>query len=106
MNITRRRIMQAPAAVAAAALLPAAAQAAPRAIEALSGQLALRIPPETQNGRAFRLRGKGLARPGGGRGDLLARVNVVLPTGLTERERELFTQLWNLRERQAAYAGA
>jgi len=65
------------------------------AVPSLGGKLALRIPTETQNGRLFRLRGKGLRRGTGdeSRGDLLARVNVVLPTGLTERERELFTLL-------------
>jgi DnaJ-class molecular chaperone len=31
------------------------------------------------------------------RGDLLAKVNVVLPTNLTQREKELFKQLGNLR---------
>jgi DnaJ-class molecular chaperone len=64
-------------------------------VQSLTGRLALRIPPETQNGRVFRLRGKGLARGMGSdqRGDLLARVNVVLPTGLTEQERELFVRL-------------
>jgi len=65
------------------------------AIPALGGRLALRIPAETQNGRLFRLRGKGLRRGTAdeSRGDLLARVNVVLPTNLTERERELFERL-------------
>lgn len=68
-------------------------------VPSLNGQLALRVPPETQNGRSFRLRGKGLSRPGksGERGDLLARVNVQLPAGLTERERELFSALRALR---------
>ena len=75
------------------------------AVPALGGRLALRIPPETQNGRLFRLRGKGLRRGTGdeSRGDLLARVNVVLPTKLTERERELFTRL---RDGEAAPAQA
>jgi molecular chaperone DnaJ len=64
-------------------------------IPSLNGRLALRIPAETQNGRLFRLRGKGLRRGGAddARGDLLARVNVVLPTGLTARERDLFQRL-------------
>lgn len=77
-------------------------------VPSLDGRLALRIPPETQNGRTFRLRGKGLARPqsqGGGRGDLLARVNVKLPTGLTERERELIAELRDAREARAAETG-
>jgi DnaJ-class molecular chaperone len=64
-------------------------------IPSLSGRLALRIPPETQNGRLFRLRGKGLRRGSTDetRGDLLARLNVVLPTKLTARERDLFERL-------------
>ena len=64
-------------------------------VPALGGKLALRIPAETQNGRLFRLRGKGLRRGTGdeARGDLLARVNVVLPTALDQRERDLFTRL-------------
>ncbi|HEX9413825.1 MAG TPA: J domain-containing protein [Ktedonobacterales bacterium] len=54
----------------------------------------LKIPPETQNGQTFLLRGKGMPRlRGGGQGNLLARVRVILPTQLTPRERELFAAL-------------
>jgi DnaJ-class molecular chaperone len=55
-------------------------------IETLSGkQLALTIPPGTQNGRVFRLTGQGLPRFGAeGRGDLRVRTRVVLPTFLDE----------------------
>ncbi len=76
-------------------------------VPSLDGQLALRIPPETQNGRVFRLRGQGLRRPGtsGARGDLLARVSVQLPTNLSERERQLFAQLREAREARTAHAG-
>lgn len=57
-------------------------------------KLALRIPPETQNGRVFRLAGQGMPRlQGTGRGDLYVTVKAVLPTGLTERERALFREL-------------
>jgi DnaJ-class molecular chaperone len=50
----------------------------------LNGRVLLRIPPETQNGRIFRLAGKGLPRfRGEGRGDLFAKVRVVLPAGLS-----------------------
>jgi molecular chaperone DnaJ len=58
------------------------------------GKLALKIPPETQNGRVFRLAGQGMPHLGkSARGDILAKINVVLPTGLTEKEKELFRQL-------------
>ena len=49
----------------------------------------LRIPPETQAGRTFRLTGQGLPRfRAEGRGDLLARVRVMLPTSLDEHARD------------------
>lgn len=63
------------------------------AVPALGSRLSLRIPPETQNGKVFRLRGKGLAAGRDQRGDLLARINVVLPTGLSDDERETFARL-------------
>jgi DnaJ-class molecular chaperone len=60
--------------------------------------LALKIPAETQNGKAFRLAGQGMPRVGGNtRGDLLVKVKVVLPTKLSEREKELFQELKALR---------
>lgn len=63
-------------------------------VPTVDGSVALTVPPETQNGRVFRLRGKGMpALSGGNPGDLLARVKVVLPTNLSESERELFRQL-------------
>jgi molecular chaperone DnaJ len=67
-------------------------------VPTLKGKLALKIPPETQNGKVFRLTGQGMPNLGKSiRGDLLARVNVVLPTGLTEKEKELFRQLGKIR---------
>ena len=67
-------------------------------IPTLKGKLALKIPPETQNGRAFRLAGQGMPHLGDStRGDLLARVNVVLPTKLSEEEKKLFERLGQLR---------
>lgn len=51
------------------------------------------IPPETQNGRTFRLRGMGMPRKDGGKGDFFAKVRVVLPTDLSTREKELLTEL-------------
>src|SRR5262249_10481286 len=45
-------------------------------------RLLLTIPPETQNGQTFRLTGKGMPRSHGGSGNLIARVQVVLPEKL------------------------
>ncbi|MBT9162771.1 MAG: Curved DNA-binding protein [Dehalococcoidia bacterium] len=62
------------------------------------GKLALKIPPETQNGKVFRLAGQGMPHLGNsGKGDLFAKIRVVLPTNLTERERDLFKELRSLR---------
>lgn len=63
-------------------------------------RLALKVPPESQNGRRIRLSGQGMPRlKGGGRGDLLVELVVELPTGLNERERQLFRDLAALRGR-------
>ena len=62
-------------------------------VPTLKGRVSLRIPPETQNGRTIRLAGQGMPRVGGGHGDLYVTVKVVLPTKLTEKERELAREL-------------
>ncbi len=62
------------------------------------GKLALKIPPETQNGRTFRLAKQGMSHLGNSpRGDLLAKVSVALPTKLSAEEKKLFEQLSRLR---------
>ena len=55
-------------------------------------RLMLRIPPGTQNGKTFRLRGQGMPALGqpDQRGDLYAEVSVVLPTHLNAEQRRLF----------------
>jgi DnaJ-class molecular chaperone len=62
-------------------------------VPTLKGRVSLRIPPETQNGRTIRLAGQGMPRATGGFGDLYVTVKVVLPTKLTEKERELANEL-------------
>ncbi|HET8845576.1 MAG TPA: J domain-containing protein [Ktedonobacteraceae bacterium] len=65
-------------------------------------KLVLTIPPETQNGRTFRLSGKGMPRlRGEGSGILFARVKVVLPMQLSTEERGLFEQLARSRGQSA-----
>ncbi|MFC1953593.1 DnaJ C-terminal domain-containing protein, partial [Chloroflexota bacterium] len=67
-------------------------------VPTLKGNLALTIPSETQNGRAFRLTKQGMPQLGkSAYGDLITRVKVVLPTKLSKEEKELFTQLDKLR---------
>ncbi|MFC1909331.1 DnaJ C-terminal domain-containing protein [Chloroflexota bacterium] len=67
-------------------------------VPTLKGKLALKIPPETQNGRVFRLAKQGMPQLGkSSHGDLLAKVNIMLPTKLTKQEKDLFKQLSELR---------
>jgi len=64
----------------------------------LNGNLSLKIPPETQNGKVFRMAGKGMPQLGNSKyGNMFAKVKVVLPTNLTEEERKLFERLRSLR---------
>jgi molecular chaperone DnaJ len=66
-------------------------------------RIAITIPPLTQNRRTIRLAGLGMPKLDGkkARGDLLARVRVVLPEKLSERERELFEQLRAERDKES-----
>lgn len=59
----------------------------------MEGTANLKIPPGTQSGQKLRLRGKGLPTRDGGRGDLFAVVKIVVPKALSNRERELFTEM-------------
>ncbi len=64
----------------------------------LNGNLSLKIPPETQNGRVFRMAGKGMPQLGNSKyGNMFAKVKVVLPTNLTGEEKKLFERLRSLR---------
>jgi molecular chaperone DnaJ len=60
----------------------------------LDGESQLNIPPGTQSGKVFRLRGKGITRlRSNGRGDQLVIVQVVIPTRMTDEQRLLFQEL-------------
>jgi curved DNA-binding protein len=52
-----------------------------------TGTVKLRVRPNTQNGQEIHLSGRGLPKRGGGKGDLIVRVRVVLPT-LDEKARD------------------
>jgi len=68
-------------------------------VPSLKGKnLALTIPPETQNGKVFRLKQQGMPIMGDtSYGDLLARIKVIIPQKLSDKERELFRELKRLR---------
>jgi molecular chaperone DnaJ len=69
-------------------------------VPTLDGPTKLKIPPGTQSGKVFRIKGKGVpSLQGSGRGDQHVRVFVETPTHLTREQRDLL-------ERFAASSGA
>jgi curved DNA-binding protein len=69
-------------------------------IETLDGRLALKVPSGTQGGQRLRLRGRGLPRADGSRGDLFASTRIVVPQRPSRSEREAYEAL-----KRAATAG-
>jgi curved DNA-binding protein len=70
-------------------------------ISLLNGKsVTLKIPAATQNGKTMRLSGQGMPRlkSPSSSGDLYVRLDAVLPTALSERERELVSELAELRK--------
>ncbi len=69
-------------------------------IETLNGKVKLKVNEGTQNGAKTRLKGKGFPvyKQEGSFGDLYITYDVKLPTHLTEKEKELFTQLRDLKK--------
>lgn len=69
-------------------------------VETLSGKVKLKIPPGTQNGTKVKLKGKGLPlyKHEHILGDLYLTYQVKIPKNLSEQEKNLFTQLANLKK--------
>jgi curved DNA-binding protein len=72
-------------------------------VDTPDGPVTLTVPAGTQSGRRLRLRGRGLPRPGGTRGDLYAVVRIVVPERPSAAEREAYEAL---RRASSASAGA
>jgi len=62
-------------------------------VRTLEGTTKIKLPPGSSSGRRLRLRGRGLPRGGGERGDQFAEVRIVVPRTLTDEQRRLFEQL-------------
>jgi molecular chaperone DnaJ len=69
------------------------------------GAAALDVPGGTASGSVLRMRGKGLPRLRGGHGDLLAHVDLWVPTKVSAQERKLLEELRKLAEGRAPRAG-
>ena len=62
-------------------------------VPTLDGRVKLKIPEETQTGKVFRMRGKGVTPVRGGPvGDLLCRVEIETPVKLNDKQKELLQQ--------------
>ena len=65
----------------------------------IDSKVKLHVKPETQNGTKVKLKGKGFPvyKKEGEFGDLIITYNLQIPTNLTDKEKELFTELSKLR---------
>jgi len=73
-------------------------------VPTMSGPVKLTIPPGSQGGQTFRLKGRGMPslRNKGEFGDLMATVRIIVPKELSEEERRLYEQLAELSENAAS----
>jgi curved DNA-binding protein len=62
-------------------------------IPTLDGRVTVRIPGGSRAGQKLRVRGKGLPKPGGADGDLYAVLQIVTPSVVNDREKELYREL-------------
>ena len=62
-------------------------------VPVLDGTVRMKLPPGTQSGSVFRLRGKGIPRAGGARGDIHVRTVIETPEAVTPEARELLGRL-------------
>jgi molecular chaperone DnaJ len=74
-------------------------------IDTFYGTEKIRIPPETQNGKVIRIKGKGFKHVNSwGKGDMLIIVNVTTPVKLSRKERELFRDLREIEKKKKGSA--
>tara|TARA_B100001063_G_scaffold150370_1_gene140312 strand:+ start:325 stop:705 length:381 start_codon:yes stop_codon:yes gene_type:complete len=72
-------------------------------VPTLDGKVKVKIPSETQTGKLFRLRGKGVTSiRGGGAGDLLCRVVVETPVNLTARQKEILAEFQGIQKEEGS----
>jgi len=67
-------------------------------IDTMDGRVKLKVKPETQNGEKVKLKGKGfpIYKKENGFGDLYVTYQIKIPTGLNDKQKELFTELSKL----------
>jgi curved DNA-binding protein len=75
-------------------------------VTTLQGTLEIKIPPESQSGRKLKLKGQGLPNYSDNRkkGDLYIKLLIKIPVNLSDKEKELFKELKEIRESSLKYA--
>ena len=67
-------------------------------VKTLDGTVNVKVPPGSRSGSKLRLKGKGFIRKDKSRGDQYINLIVDLPADLTDKEKELYKQLHELRK--------
>lgn len=75
---------------------PEAVLGTKKEIKTLHGNINIKIPPKTSSGQMLRLKELGLPKKGGGYGNLNARIKIVLPKNISEKQIELYKQIQEL----------
>ncbi len=75
---------------------PEAVLGCKKEIETLHGKINIKIPPKTSTGQMLRLKDLGLPKKGGGYGNLNARIKIILPKNISDKQIELYKKLQEL----------
>ena len=67
-----------------------------KSIKTLDGNIKIKIPPMTQSGKKLRLKGLGLKKQDNTKGDLEARIKIVIPENIAPEAQELYHKLKGL----------
>lgn len=74
---------------------PEAVLGTKKEISTLHGNIGIKIPPKTSSGQMLRLKNLGLPKKEGGFGNLNAKIKIIIPKNLTEKQIELYKQIQN-----------
>lgn len=69
-------------------------------VDTLQGEVTLTIPPETQSGKMLRLKGLGLPKANGGKGDHKVKLKITIPQKLSGKEIDLYKKLLELENKK------
>lgn len=67
-------------------------------VPTLRGKVSMKVPAGSQSGQMFRLKGQGISRMGGGKGNLLAKLKVTVPRHPNPEEKRLLEEISRLKK--------